>query len=97
MIKAHSPYYYQAVLMDLMMPVLDGLKATQQIRQLPAADAKNIPIIALTADVTEKTMERCIKSGMNDCICKPVDPDELFSCLAREFEVGSDWKESVDE
>lgn len=97
MIKAHDPYYYQAVLMDLMMPVLDGLKAARQIRELPAEDAKSIPIIAITADVTEKTMERCMQSGMNYCICKPVDPEELFSCLAREFESGNDWKETINE
>ena len=86
MFRTRGPYYYQAILMDLMMPIIDGGEATRAIRALNQADAATIPIIALTADVTENVYERCREAGMNDCVCKPVDRDKLFNCLAREFE-----------
>ena len=84
--RSHGPYYFQAILMDLMMPVLDGAQAASQIRNLPQEDAAAIPIVALTADVTNGVQERCKKAGMNSWICKPIDRDKLFECLAREFD-----------
>ena len=82
----HGPYYYQAILMDLMMPVVGGEEAAKRIRSLDQEDAATIPIIALTADITGDEEERCREAGMNDCISKPVDPERLFSRLAGEFQ-----------
>ena len=87
--QTHGPYYYQAILMDLMMPVMNGSQAAREIRQLDQEDAATIPIIALTADISENLQERCLEDGMNDCICKPIDPDRLFNSLARVFDVNS--------
>ena len=88
--RMHGPYYYQAVLMDLMMPVQSGLEAAMKIREMPQEDARSIPIIGLTADATDNVQERCRIAGMNDCICKPIDSDKLFNCLSREMEGQAD-------
>jgi CheY-like chemotaxis protein len=66
---------YDLILMDMQMPVLDGLAATRAIRQLPGHD--NLPIIAMTANAMASERERCIDAGMNDHLPKPIDPDEL--------------------
>ncbi|MGI6118115.1 MAG: chemotaxis protein CheB [Bilifractor sp.] len=84
--RMQGPYHYQAILMDLMMPVLGGLEAAQEIRSLNKPDAESIPIIALTADVTEDLEERCQKAGINYAVSKPIEPAKLFSRLAEEFE-----------
>ena len=84
--RIHGPYYFQAILMDLMMPIKNGAEAAREIRMLPQEDAATIPIIALTADVTSGVEERCKKDGMNNCITKPIDAEHLFDCLSREFE-----------
>ena len=86
MYKENGAFFFQAILMDLMMPVLDGTGAAEQIRSFSQEDAKTIPIIALTADATPAVRQRCSDSGMNDCIIKPVDAETLFHCLADEFE-----------
>jgi two-component system sensor histidine kinase/response regulator len=72
---------YDAVLMDMQMPVMDGIEATRAIRSDPRS--RNIPIIAMTANAMAADRERCLKAGMNDHIGKPIDPDELFSVLLR--------------
>ncbi len=69
---------YDLVLMDLMMPVMDGYIATQEIRNLESKMKKEIPIIALTADVTITDVEKCKSVGMNDYLSKPFTPDELL-------------------
>ena len=73
---------FDAILMDRHMPVMDGIEATQKIRAMdgPIAD---IPIIALTAAVTDYEVETCLESGMNDMVTKPVDPRDLKAALAR--------------
>jgi len=83
---SNGSYHYQAIITDLMMPKLDGEGLARRIRELQNTDAKTIPIIALTADVTENVDERCRQAGMNACISKPVDPDRLFALLSKEFE-----------
>ncbi|NOX87780.1 MAG: PAS domain S-box protein [Calditrichaeota bacterium] len=72
---------FDLVLMDLQMPVMDGLEATKKIRK--NKNLKNLPILALTADVVGGVIQRCFKAGMNDHIRKPVDPEELFSKLVK--------------
>ncbi|MGA9290808.1 MAG: response regulator [Anaerobacillus sp.] len=72
---------YDIVLMDMQMPVMDGLEATRIIR----ADSRfdQLPIIAMTANAMAVDRERCLEAGMNDHIAKPIDPDQLFGALNR--------------
>ena len=73
--------YYAAILMDMRMPEMDGLEATQAIRKLDRADAKTIPIIALTANAFDEDVQRSLQSGLNAHLSKPVNPDVLFDTL----------------
>jgi len=70
---------YDAVLMDVQMPEMDGYQATQKIREM---GYKDLPIIALTAHAIQGYREECIAAGMNDYVVKPIDPDFLFVVLA---------------
>jgi len=70
---------YDAVLMDMQMPVLDGLAATREIRLLP--ETEHLPIISMTANALEGDRERCIEAGMNDHMTKPIDPEVLAGKL----------------
>lgn len=79
--KVRSGAPYDAVLMDMHMPVMDGLEATQQIRALPGFG--QLPIIAMTANVMEADRQRCFRAGMNDHIGKPIDPDDLLARLLK--------------
>ena len=72
---------YHAVLMDMQMPVMDGIEATRIIRSNPRF--QTIPIIAMTANAMAADRERCLEAGMNDHIPKPIDPEELFRVLIR--------------
>ena len=71
---------FDAVLMDIHMPVMDGIEAIRRIRRLPRFRA--LPVIALTAGVTEEERKRCLTAGMNDFITKPINPTLLLSTLA---------------
>lgn len=77
--KVRSGVHYDAVLMDMHMPVMDGLEATRQIRAMPAFT--QLPIIAMTANVMEADRQQCLQAGMNDHIGKPIDPDDLLARL----------------
>jgi len=77
-----SPEKYNLILMDVNMPVMDGYEATTHIRALDSACAKNVPIIAMTANVFAEDIEKCIAVGMNDHIGKPIEPENLFKKLA---------------
>ena len=73
--------YYDAVLMDIRMPVMDGLQATEKIRSLDRADAKTVPIIAITANAFDEDVQRSLQAGMNAHLSKPVDPEKLYQTL----------------
>ena len=79
---AESPFwYYDAVLMDVRMPEMDGLEATAAIRALDRPDAKTIPVIALTANAFDEDVQRSLQVGMNAHLSKPVEPDRLYQTL----------------
>ena len=73
--------YYNAILMDKRMPVMNGEEATKAIRALDREDALTTPIIAMTADVYDTDRELSIQSGMSAHLSKPVDPKALFQTL----------------
>jgi CheY-like chemotaxis protein len=79
--QAAAPGYYAAVLMDIRMPVLDGLQATKAIRKLGRADAKTIPIIAMTADAFAETIQAAKQAGMDAYVTKPVVPATLYQTI----------------
>lgn len=88
-------HHYDCILMDVHMPVMDGMEATRQIRKNAAY--QSLPIIALTAGVTKEEREGCLTSGMNDFIAKPVNPEELIATLAKWIEQGIATKPSFVE
>ena len=73
--------YYDAILMDVRMPVRDGLQATAAIRALDRPDAKTIPIIAMTANAFDEDVQRSLQVGMNAHLSKPVEPEHLYETL----------------
>ncbi len=73
---------YDAILMDVRMPVMDGLAATRAIRALSRPDAKTVPIIAMTANVFDEDVEHSLAAGMNAHLVKPIEPDLLVKTLA---------------
>jgi len=87
---------YDLILMDLQMPELDGFGATLRIRADPSV-RKEVPIIALSADVLSQTLQRAKESGMNDSIPKPIDPAKLFQTLKRWIPEGGRERFTVKE
>ena len=81
MFAKHEPGYYDAILMDMRMPVMDGLEATRAIRAMDRKDAKSIPIIALTANAFDEDVQRSMQAGLNAHLSKPVEPEALFKTL----------------
>ena len=75
--------WYDAVLMDVRMPVMDGIAATHAIRALDRADAASVPIIAMTADAFDNERKRTLEAGMDYHLSKPIDPQLLYRTLAR--------------
>ncbi|MBQ0166544.1 MAG: response regulator [Treponema sp.] len=85
--SASEPYHYDAIIMDIRMPVMDGLEATKKIRALGgegcySPDALEIPIIALTANALDEDRKETMEAGMNAHLTKPIDAAELFTVLA---------------
>ena len=77
----NAPDKYDLIFMDIQMPIMDGLEATRQIRQIGTDKAIKIPIIAMTANAFDEDVQRCVKAGMNDHISKPIDYDDVISKL----------------
>ncbi len=80
---SHPEGYYDAILMDMRMPEMDGLEATRAIRACGRADAGTIPIIALTANAFDEDVQRSLQAGLNAHLSKPVEADALFEALER--------------
>ena len=82
-LEASETGYYQLVLMDVQMPVMNGYEATKAIRSLKNQDLATIPIIAMTANAFEEDKQEAIRCGMNGHIAKPIDVDVLFETLRK--------------
>jgi CheY-like chemotaxis protein len=80
-VSVAQQHSYAAIFMDMQMPELNGLEATQQIRQLPGY--RDTPIIAMTANAFAEDKAQCIEAGMSDFLAKPFSPDQLFAILLR--------------
>ena len=83
MLKNSEPGYYQLVLMDVQMPVMNGYEATQLIRKLEDSRLSKIPILAMTANAFEEDKQEAVKCGMNGHISKPIDVENLFKMLRK--------------
>lgn len=81
MLAKSEPGYYQVILMDVQMPVMNGYEATKEIRRMENRDLASIPIIAMTANAFEEDKQEALKSGMNGHIAKPIDIEVLFGVL----------------
>jgi CheY-like chemotaxis protein len=81
MFSRSEPGYYDAILMDMRMPEMDGLEATRAIRALDRDDSKAIPIIALTANAFDEDVQRSLQVGMNAHLTKPCEPNNLYQVL----------------
>ena len=81
MFRDHPAGTYDAILMDVRMPVMDGLEAAAAIRALDRPDAASIPIVAMTANAFDEDVQRSLQVGMNAHLSKPVDPEHLYQTL----------------
>lgn len=84
MVEKSEENYYDVVLMDVQMPIMNGYEATRTIRSMPRKDVRNLPIIAMTANALEEDKEAALKNGMNAHISKPLNMD-IFISVLRQF------------
>lgn len=85
MMQKSQPYWYDAILMDIRMPEMDGLEATRAIRAMDRNDSKVIPIIAMTANAFSDDVQKSLEAGMNAHLSKPVEPEVLYRTLGDEI------------
>ncbi|NLH62584.1 MAG: response regulator [Erysipelotrichaceae bacterium] len=78
--------YYDAILMDIRMPVMNGLEAAQHIREADRSDAKAVPIIAMSANAYQEDIDKSLKAGMNAHLAKPVDTSLMFATLVKNIQ-----------
>ncbi len=78
-----NPDKYDLILMDIHMPIMDGYEATEAIRRLSCKEASRVPIVAMTANVFKEDVEKCLSSGMNDHLPKPIYPEMLIEKLSK--------------
>lgn len=83
---SNPPGTFDAILMDVMMPVVDGLSATRAIRAFDRPDAEKIPIIAMTANAFDEDVRRCLESGMNAHLAKPIDFGEVAAKIYKHIQ-----------
>ncbi|NLS85022.1 MAG: response regulator [Ruminococcaceae bacterium] len=81
--EASETGYYDAILMDIRMPVMNGLDAAKAIRALPRPDAATVPIIAMTANAFDEDVKTTLESGMNAHLSKPIEPNVMYDTLSR--------------
>ena len=81
--KQSAESSYDVILMDVHMPVMDGIQATKLIRAMKRSDSATVPIIAMTADAFDKQKTETIDAGMNCHLPKPIEPDSLYKTLAK--------------
>ena len=74
---------YDVILMDIMMPIMDGLEATRHIRSMERKDAKKIPIFAMTANAFSDDKERSLQAGMNEHVSKPIEEKQLIRYIRK--------------
>lgn len=83
MVEKSPEYYYDAILMDVQMPIMDGYEATRTIRKMSRQDVKKLPIIAMTANAMEEDKETALKNGMSAHLAKPLDIDMFIKTLQK--------------
>ena len=81
--EASEDGYFQAILMDLQMPVMDGYTAARKIRESAHPQAADIPVVALTANAFAEDIAKALAAGMNDHVAKPIDYERLFGVLEK--------------
>ena len=82
MFEQSAPGHYDAILMDVRMPVMDGLAATEAIRASAHPDSQTVPIVAMTANAFDEDVQRSMQAGMNAHLAKPVEPEHMYRTLA---------------
>ena len=80
--KESERHYFDAILMDVRMPIMNGIEATREIRKLSRADAKEVPVIAMTADAFDEERRNTLEAGMNYHLSKPINPPVLYQILS---------------
>jgi CheY-like chemotaxis protein len=88
------PTHWDVVLMDMQMPVMDGVTATIEVRK--TISAEQLPIVAMTANAMVQDKEKCMAAGMQDFVTKPIDPDVLWETLLRVIRPKAKVQESIE-
>ena len=83
MFEASQPGFYDIILMDIMMPVMDGLEATRHIRSMNRRDSKTIPIVAMSANAFQEDVEKSLAAGLNEYLTKPLDEKKLTETMKK--------------